>query len=94
MSWREWITEMEERVKLLRREAESGDGRSVEALLITQDRNLPRLIEGFRLMAESIEAREDRMEKEKRHLMTDKIDFRDRRSFKAAAEFLRGVGRD
>jgi len=85
---------MEERVELLRREAESGDARSIEALSITQERNLPRLIEGFKLMAESIEAREDRLDKEKRRQMTDKVYFRDTRAHGAAVKFLRGEEHD
>lgn len=92
MSWREWVAEMEERVELLRREAESGDGRHVEALSITQDRNLPRLIKGLRLCAEAVEAVEGGVGK----VCADCGEIgecADWCSVRKALEWLRGVGK-
>lgn len=97
--WRQWLDELQERIQLMVRESERCG--CIEARLMAQEHNLPRLIEGYLLLAEAVEDYEECIQFLQewlppgiaRHTVMGVFNIRPEKR-QAALDHLRGVGRD
>lgn len=106
MDWRKWLEEMEERAQLLEREAYTVPD-AVESRCMVHSHSLPRLFEGYRLLAEAVEAERalrehqaqcDWAQIDKPGACLDgsctRLEAARDKAYEAALAQLRGVGRD